>query len=235
MLSCRKFWFLLFLVSVLKNHTGWAKPAPEAAAEAEANPEAKISDLPKLLLITDDIIPDKIERDTKKVIRVNPLDLPPIKDDPNVLNMDSSLYKIQSIKPYTGKRKYTNMKRPKPQMEMSSKIPSSDTPIIRGIPLLPAPEKVLKPKHQPKNKQLHFLYNQEDLAGNLLSKTMRVHVAPGAYPVYYVVSKTNGRFGKYPIKNFDSPQAFMKYLKKNKLESLPTLERYDELEVEEDI
>lgn len=198
---------------------------PSALADFKA--ETPTNDEQKLLLITDDVIPDKVEKDTKKVIRVNPLDLPTIKEDPSTMNMDSSLYNIQTLKPYTGKRKYTNMRRPKPNTEMHiSKADTADTPIIRGLPLNTIP-KPLKPKHQPKKKNLHFLYNQEDLNGNLLSKTMNVHVAPGAYPVYYVVSKTNGRFGKYPLKSFDSPQAFMKYLRKNKLEELPALETYD--------
>ncbi|XP_065369187.1 uncharacterized protein LOC135961593 [Calliphora vicina] len=230
MLSCQKLWFLMVMVVVLlKNHQSWAKPVAEAAAEPNA--EAGAKELSKLLLITDDVILDKVEKDNKKVIRVNPLDLPTIKEDPNISNIDSSLYKIQSLKPYSGKRKYTNMRRSKPQNEndIEPQATLNDTPIIRGFSLLANPEKPLKPKHQPKKKQLHFLYNQEDLAGNLLSKTMRVHVAPGAYPVYYVVSKTNGRFGKYPLKSFDTPQAFRKYLKKNKLEDLPMLETYEEV------
>lgn len=223
--------FFAILVILLKNSPTQANPIAEAAADPL--PEAARPDIPKLLLITDDVIPDKVEHDIKKVIRVNPLDLPPIKEDPNALNMDSSLYKIQSLKPYTGKRKYTQMLRPKPQNEIP-KADLNDSPIITGFTLLPAAQKPVKPKHQPKKKQLHFLYNQEDLAGNLLSKTMRVHIAPGAYPVYYVVSKTNGRFGKYPLKSFDSAQAFMKYLRKNKLESLPALERYDVVEEQEE-
>ncbi|KNC33328.1 hypothetical protein FF38_06075 [Lucilia cuprina] len=227
MLSCHKFWFLLVLAILLENHLTRANPVAEAKAEpiAEAGVQA---DIAKLLLIKDDVIPDKVEKDTKKVIRVNPLDLPPIKEDPNALNEDSSLYNIQSLKPYMGKRKYIQMHRTKPQKANVPQAPLSDTPIIRGFSLLPSPEKTLKPKHQAKKKHLHFLYNQEDLAGNLLSKTMRVHVAPGAYPVYYVLSKTNGRFGKYPLKSFDSPQAFKKYLVKYKLEHSAALEPYGE-------
>ncbi|XP_037821416.1 uncharacterized protein LOC119610325 [Lucilia sericata] len=226
MLSCHKLWFLLVVAILLENHLTRANPVAEAKAEpiAEAGVQA---DIAKLLLIKDDVIPDKVEKDTKKVIRVNPLDLPPIKEDPNALNEDSSLYNIQSLKPIN-KRKYTNMRRSKPQKENMPSAALSDTPIIRGFSLLPSAEKTLKPKHQPKKKQLHFLYNQEDLAGNLLSKTMRVHVAPGAYPVYYVLSKTNGRFGKYPLKSFDSAQAFKKYLVKYKLEHSAALESYAE-------
>ncbi|TMW42316.1 hypothetical protein DOY81_012604 [Sarcophaga bullata] len=221
---------LLFATLVAISHMTQAMPAAEPLADFVAA-EAGKTDEPKLLLITDDVIPDTVEKDTKKVIRVNPLDLPTIKEDPSNTNMDSSLYNIQTLKPYTPKRKYVNMRRIKPQQtndDSSKAIPPTDTPIIRGLPLITV-EKPLKPKHQPKKKNLHFLYNQEDLNGNLLSKTMSVHVAPGAYPVFYVVSKTNGRFGKYPLKSFDSPQAFMKYLRKSKLEDLPALETYEDV------
>lgn len=224
MLSCHKLWFLLVtMIFVLENHKSCAKPVAEAAADANA--EAANSDIPKLLLITDDVIADNVEHNQKKVIRVNPLDLPPIQEDASASNVDSSLHNIQLLKPYK-KRKYTNMRRPKPQMVIESRMSVTDTPIIRGFPVN-TEEKFLKPKHQPKKKNLHFLYNQEDLAGNLLSKTMRVHLAPGAYPVYYVLSKTNGRFGKHPLKSFNSPKAFMKYLQQNKLETLPALETYE--------
>ncbi|XP_061394971.1 uncharacterized protein LOC133330550 [Musca vetustissima] len=183
----------------------------------------------KLLVITEDVIPDVVEMDQKKVIRVNPLDLPPIKEDPNKMSEDSSLYKIQSIKPYKGKRKYANsqnmrrLKGPAEASRANDGTPVADSPIVRGLP--PASEpKFVKPKHQPKKKHLHFLYNQDDLLGDVVTKTMRVHVAPGAYPVFYAVAKTNGSFGKYPLKNFSSAREFRKYLQKNKVDSLALVE-----------
>lgn len=211
---------LAILVIIDQNHKSLALPVAEA--EAATNSDSK------LLVITEDVIPDRVEMDQKKVIRVNPLDLPPIKEDPNKKAEDSSLYKIQSIKPYQGKRKYSNsqnMRKPfgasKGSEAESGVMASGDSPIIRGLPVQ---QKFVKPKHQPKKKHLHFLYNQEDLSGNIASKTMRVHTAPGAYPVFYAVAKTNGHFGKYPLKSFSSPRDFEKYLQKNKLESVPLVE-----------
>uniref|UniRef100_A0A1I8PFM4 SPOR domain-containing protein n=1 Tax=Stomoxys calcitrans TaxID=35570 RepID=A0A1I8PFM4_STOCA len=220
MLSFRKLLPLLMLVLVIgiANHKSWALPIAEA--EPSSSP-GNSGDGTKLLVISEDVIPDEVEMDQKKVIRVNPLDLPPIKEDPNKKSEDSSLYKIQSIKPFAGgKRKYANsqnMRKP----SGAGVSEAADTPITRG---LPAPQKFVKPKHQPKKKHLHFLYNQDDLSGNLVAKTMRVHTAPGAYPVFYAVAKTNGRFGKYPLKSFSTPQAFKKYIQKNKLENAHVIE-----------
>uniref|UniRef100_T1P7T2 Uncharacterized protein n=1 Tax=Musca domestica TaxID=7370 RepID=T1P7T2_MUSDO len=218
---------LVLLAIAIQSPKSLALPVAEAEAEAEAEVVASknVNDPAKLLVITEDVIPDKVEMDQKKVIRVNPLDLPPIKEDPNKMSEDSSLYKIQSIKPYKGKRKYANsqnMRRLKGSNDAKASGPVEDSPIVRGLPA--SPQKFVKPKHQPKKKHLHFLYNQDDLLGDIVSKTMRVHTAPGAYPVFYAVAKTNGQFGKYPLKNFSTPREFRKYLQKNKVENVQLVE-----------
>ncbi|XP_075168473.1 uncharacterized protein LOC142240650 isoform X2 [Haematobia irritans] len=136
MLSCRKLLPLLIVFFVVvEYHKSLALPVAEAEAEPAKN------DANKLLVITEDVIPDIVEMDQKKVIRVNPLDLPPIKEDPNKKSEDSSLYKIQSIKPYQGKRKYANsqhIRKPGQQQQQQqgglAETNKADTPIIRGIP-----------------------------------------------------------------------------------------------------
>lgn len=86
--------------------------------------------------------------------------------------------------------------------------------------LVPSPDKTAKAKHLAPKKKLHFLYNQTDLAGNMLSKSVPIRVPAGAYPVYYVIAKTNGRFGKYPLKSFANSKDFVKYLQKNKIANM---------------
>ncbi|XP_037929367.1 uncharacterized protein LOC119663838, partial [Teleopsis dalmanni] len=191
--------------------------APTAEAEASAEAEAKRrTNEPQFVVISEDVIPD-VENTTQKVIRVNPLDLPSVKDDPSG-NMDSSLFKIQSLQPFY--RSYVNSKRlrkPRP-LELNA---VTDSPIHREV-------KARKQKQQQKQKHLHFLYNQanglED--GEVLSKTMRVHLAPGAYPVYYAVAKVNGRFGKFPIKDFSNEADFRKYLQRLKFQPIEFSQRY---------
>ncbi|XP_073846575.1 uncharacterized protein isoform X2 [Musca autumnalis] len=142
MFNCRKIrpLFMLVLLSItIQNHKSLALPVAEAEAEVVAS--KNINDPAKLLVITEDVIPDKVEMDQKKVIRVNPLDLPPIREDPNKMSEDSSLYKIQSIKPYKGKRKYANSQNMRKTKEPNSEatpnngpLAGGDSPIIRGLP-----------------------------------------------------------------------------------------------------
>uniref|UniRef100_A0A034WKG3 Uncharacterized protein n=1 Tax=Bactrocera dorsalis TaxID=27457 RepID=A0A034WKG3_BACDO len=168
----------------------------------------------KFVVITEDVIPD-VANTTQKVIRVNPLDLPALTEDSSG-SEDSSLYKIQSLLP--ANRNYVNsnrMRGKKKDIKAATEAKVADSPIIRQL----TEPKFRKPSRNQK-KNLHFLYNQEALDGHKVSKTMIVRVAPGAYPVYYVVSKTNGRFGKYPIKGFRTPTEFLKYLAKSKVTPL---------------
>ncbi|XP_067634426.1 uncharacterized protein [Eurosta solidaginis] len=169
----------------------------------------------KLVVITEDVIPDA-ENTTQKVIRVNPLDLPAISSDGTVNNEDSSLYKIQSLMPPN--RRYVNSNHMRSTNKRTKdSVPSIelDSPIIRQVTV----PKFRKPGSN-KKQHLQFIYNQNALNGQDVTKAMRVHVAPGAYPVYYVLSKINGRFGKHPIKSFRTPTEFLKYLSKNKVAPL---------------
>ncbi|XP_055917169.1 uncharacterized protein LOC129949623 [Eupeodes corollae] len=171
---------------------------------------------PNLLNIVDDIIPD-VENSTQKVIRVNTVDLPPIvQDDKN--GTESSLYNIQSLLPpvpvYLSSKKFR-----KPQSAPSSLI--EDSPIIRSQPAV----KPSKPKKS-KQKHLHFLYNQPDYDGKSIGKRMKVRVAPGAYPIYYILAKTNGQFRKQPIKGFRNEVELEKYFEKvKKVDKFDTISR----------
>ncbi|XP_032572222.1 uncharacterized protein LOC6609211 isoform X2 [Drosophila sechellia] len=64
---------------------------------------------------------------------------------------------------------------------------------------------------------------QVEVGGQVLP----VQMTPGPYPIYYVVSKTNGRFGKFPIKSFQSPAEFAKYLVKSKAEPIGRDQRFE--------
>ncbi|XP_011177874.1 uncharacterized protein LOC105209258 [Zeugodacus cucurbitae] len=178
----------------------------------------------KFVVITEDVIPD-VANTTQKVIRVNPLDLPALSEDSSG-STDSSLYKIQSLLP--ANRNYVNSnrmrgKKTRPKdVKAAVETNTADSPIIRHI----TEPKFRKPSRNQK-KNLHFLYNQEALDGHKVSKTMNVRVAPGAYPVYYAVSKTNGRFGKYPLKSFRTPTEFLKYLAKSKVTALEQTQRLE--------
>ncbi|XP_055849175.1 uncharacterized protein LOC129914126 [Episyrphus balteatus] len=168
---------------------------------------------PNLLNIVDDIIPD-VENSTQKVIRVNTVDLPAIiEDDKN--STDSSLYNIQSLLPppvYLSSKKFR-----KPQVTQTV----GDSPIIRSLPEL----KLSKTK-KPKQKHLHLLYNQQDYDGKQIGKRMKVRVAPGAYPIYYILAKTNGQFRKQPIKGFRNEQELEKYFEKvKKVDKFNTISR----------
>lgn len=171
----------------------------------------------KFVVITEDVIPD-VANTTQKVIRVNPLDLPALSEDSSG-SADSSLYKIQSLLP--ANRNYVNSnrmrgKKTRPKnVKAATDTNAGDSPIIRQL----TEPKFRKPSRYQK-KNLHFLYDQEGLDGHKVSKTMNVRVAPGAYPIYYAVSKSNGRFGKYPIKGFRTPTELLKYLAKNKVTPL---------------
>ncbi|CAD7014839.1 unnamed protein product [Ceratitis capitata] len=209
---------LTLLVSILTPHLTLATSHDTAAV---AKPTAEPA---KFVVITEDVIPD-VENTTQKVIRVNPLDLPAISEDASG-NMDSSLYNIQSLLPANRNYVNSNHMRAKKTRTKDS-VPSyanniADSPIIRQL----AEPKFRKPSRNQK-KNLHFLYNQNTLDGQKVSKTMRVHVTPGAYPVYYAVAKTNGRFGKYPLKGFRTPTEFLKYLAKSKVAPLEQAQRLE--------
>ncbi|XP_034650035.1 uncharacterized protein LOC117889723 isoform X1 [Drosophila subobscura] len=191
--------------------------------------------------IKEDVI--SIDNQTQKVIRVHPQDLPSKKDHTGV-NMNSALFQIQTLRPVTSssQKKYVDSK----QMRMRKRRPRPATDgEDSSQPLQALKQKELKafPKQKTKQqKQLKFIPAQTDaeLTGYLNgddmldmglqvshSHLLPVQMTPGPYPIYYVVSKTNGRFGKFPIKAFGSPAEFSKYLIKSKAEPISRHQRFE--------
>uniref|UniRef100_A0A1A9WA48 Uncharacterized protein n=1 Tax=Glossina brevipalpis TaxID=37001 RepID=A0A1A9WA48_9MUSC len=154
---------------------------------------------PKILLISDDLIPDNVENSPKKVLRVSTLKGSSFTEDPRISIKDSSLHNIQTFLTPPNKPKYLNSR----DMRIKQSLAEDD--------------KFLKPKLLERRKQLNFLYNR--MKSDVDGDSMPVHLAPGAYPVYYVMSKSNGYFGKHTLKNFSSAKDFMKYLKTKKIEN----------------
>ncbi|XP_034479316.1 uncharacterized protein LOC117785428 isoform X2 [Drosophila innubila] len=169
----------------------------------------------------------EIENKLQKVIRVNPLELPS-KQDRNGNQMNSELFQIQTLRP-GGKlprhRQYVDSKHMRPVKNgrsstgeaTQSDLKYSNTPELKAFP-----KQKLKTKQQ---KQLHFPLETRINAGE--TEALPIQVTPGAFPIYYVVSKTNGRFGKFPIKSFRSPAEFAKYLIKSKAEPIPRSLRFE--------
>jgi len=169
----------------------------------------------------------EIENKTQKVIRVNPLELP-TKQDRQTNQMNSELFQIQTLRPdgtVPRQRLYVDSKRMRPAKKgaiatgeaTQSVLKYSNTPELKAFP-----KQKLKTKQQ---KQLHFPLESRINVGE--TEALPIQVTPGAYPIYYVVSKTNGRFGKFPIKSFRSPAEFAKYLIKSKAEPIPHSQRFD--------
>ncbi|KAH8371109.1 hypothetical protein KR093_006266, partial [Drosophila rubida] len=177
-------------------------------------------------LVKEEVI--EIENKPQKVIRVNPQDLPP-KQDRNGNQMNSELFQIQTLRPGGGnkvarQRQYLDSRRMRPAKHgeaTQTALKNSNTLELKAFP-----KQKLKTKQQ---KQLQFPLETEGrrpLAGGE-SEALPIQVTPGAFPIYYVVSKTNGRFGKFPIKSFRSPAEFAKYLIKSKAEPIPRTQRFD--------
>lgn len=153
------------------------------------------------LNILDDVIPD-VENTTQKVIRINPIDLPQIVEDKKN-NSDSSLYKIQS--------QHTT-----PIYLSSSKFRKSavvnknigDSQILRSVPG--------KKLSKSKTRHLTWLHYFQDNGGKQIGKKTAVRLAPGGYPIYYVLAKSNAKFNKHPIKGFRNQQELEKYSHKIK-------------------
>ncbi|KAL7735733.1 hypothetical protein ACLKA6_019988 [Drosophila palustris] len=169
----------------------------------------------------------EIENQPQKVIRVNPLELPS-KQDRNGNQMNSELFQIQTLRP-GGKlprlRQYVDSKRMRTAKNgasatgeaTQSDLKYSNTPELKAFP-----KQKLKTKQQ---KQLFFPLESRVNVGE--TEALPIQVTPGAFPIYYVVSKTNGRFGKFPIKSFRSPAEFAKYLIKSKAEPIPRSQRFE--------
>ncbi|XP_017465697.1 PREDICTED: uncharacterized protein LOC108358734 [Rhagoletis zephyria] len=222
MYSCQVLVQLSLLLSILTLHTTLAAPADASVKTKPSSTE----DSAKFVVISEDVIPD-LENTTQKVIRVNPLDLPAVTEDRSG-SVDSSLYKIQSLLPPS--RSYVNSNHMR-ATKTRSKNSVDSSPVAASVNNFPIIRQLAEPKFRKpirnQKKQLHFFYNQVALDGQDVSKSMQVHLAPGAYPVYYTVAKTNGRFGKFPIKGFRTPTEFLKYLAKNKVASLDGASRVE--------
>ncbi|XP_001360585.3 uncharacterized protein [Drosophila pseudoobscura] len=190
--------------------------------------------------IEEDVI--SIDNQPQKVIRVHPQDLPSKKDHTGA-NMNSALFQIQTLRPVTstGNRKYVDSKQMRMRMRKRRPRPATDGE-DSSQPIQALKQKELKafPKQKTKQqKQLKFIPPQTDaeeyLNGDMDMDTLKdmasqllpVQMTPGPYPVYYVVSKTNGRFGKFPIKAFGSPAEFSKYLVKSKAEPISRHQRFE--------
>lgn len=176
---------------------------------AEAEPSTP--EVP-LLNIVEDFIVD--ESSTQKIIRVNPVELPALKPQEN--GDESELYNIQQISP-AYKRKYTlsNTIRKKHKDAVNAAAASSSSGDNKmknkEIYLMKKPP---TSKHRNNLKRLKFSYNIHTIDGTdiPISRLTRVHIAPGAYPVYYGIAKVNGQFVKNSIKSFSNEEQLIKNL-----------------------
>ncbi|KRF79879.1 uncharacterized protein Dvir_GJ20391, isoform B [Drosophila virilis] len=207
MFGTRRHLLLVMTLSVLLLGISWAAEQPEQPEE----------------VIKEDVI--EIENKTQKVIRVSPLELP-LKQDRTGSQMNSELFQIQTLRPGAQRprqRLYVDSKRMRPSRIATGEasqpaLKFSYTPELKAFP-----KQKLKMKQQKQQKQLHFPL--ESSASPM--EALPVQMTPGPYPIYYVVSKTNGRFGKFPIKSFRSPAEFAKYLIKSKAEPIPRTQRFE--------
>jgi len=184
--------------------------------------------------IEEDVI--SIANQTQKVIRVHPQDLPPKKDNTGS-QMNSAFFQIQTLRPPTGsasasgsgpvsgQRQYVDSKQMRKRRPRPAKLlggnGNGNVAASGEDETQPALKYQLKafPKQKLKQqKQLNL--DARSAAGEQVDRVDQVEVqgqvlpvqmTPGPYPIYYVVSKTNGRFGKFPIKSFRSPSEFAKY------------------------
>lgn len=155
------------------------------------------------------------ESATQKIIRVNPVELPAFKSKEN--GDESELFTIQQISP-AHKRKYTlsdGFRRKNNGGGGTAISTVSTTPIDKKnkeIYLMKKPPTTSK--HRNNLKRLKFSYNHHSIDGTdiPISRLTRVHIAPGAYPVYYGIAKVNGRFVKNSIKSFSNEQQLIKNL-----------------------
>ncbi|KAH8265635.1 hypothetical protein KR038_000409, partial [Drosophila bunnanda] len=198
--------------------------------------------------IEEDVI--SIANQTQKVIRVHPHDLPPKKDSTGS-QMNSAFFQIQTLRPGSsfgagsapasstdnGQRQYLDTKqmrkrRPRPPVKAEEQMaPSGEDATQRALKyeLKAFPKQKLK-----QQKQLNLdakgdgVQLRLPLDGNQAeSRSVPVQMTPGPYPIYYVLSRTNGRFGKFPVKAFRSPAEFSKYLVKSKAEPIGRDQRFE--------
>ncbi|XP_033255644.1 uncharacterized protein LOC117195099 [Drosophila miranda] len=169
--------------------------------------------------IEEDVI--SIDNQPQKVIRVHPQDLPSKKDHTGA-NMNSALFQIQTLRPVTstGNRKYVDSKEMRMRMRKRRPRPATDENEATEATKV----------HPPQTDAEEYLNGDMDMdtLKDMASQLLPVQMTPGPYPVYYVgTSKTNGRFGKFPIKAFGSPAEFSKYLVKSKAEPISRHQRVE--------
>ncbi|XP_017962494.1 uncharacterized protein LOC108655256 isoform X1 [Drosophila navojoa] len=185
-----------------------------------------LAELPEKDVIKEDVI--EIANETQKVIRVKPVELPLKPDRTPGSHMNSELFQIQTLQrgeQRSRQRNYMDSKRMRPRPRISESSGEAMQPALKFsyTPELKAsPKQKLKRKQQ---KQLH--YPVESSPATATVEPLPVQMSPGPYPIYYVLSKTNGRFGKFPIKSFRSPAEFAKYLIKSKAEPIPRTQRFE--------
>ncbi|XP_017132944.1 uncharacterized protein LOC108149689 isoform X1 [Drosophila elegans] len=189
--------------------------------------------------IEEDVI--SIANQTQKVIRVHPQDLPPKKDNTGS-QTNSAFFQIQTLRPSTagsqsgsksgaGQRQYVDSKQMRKRRTRPAKMLDGNVAASGEDATQPALKYELKAFPKQKLKQQKQLNLDTRLAGEGVvvgqGQVLPVQMTPGPYPIYYVVSKTNGRFGKFPIKAFRSPSEFAKYLVKSKAEPIARDERFE--------
>ncbi|XP_020801305.1 uncharacterized protein LOC110178498 isoform X2 [Drosophila serrata] len=175
--------------------------------------------------IEEDVI--SIANQTQKVIRVHPHDLPPKKDSTGS-QMNSAFFQIQTLRPGSsygagsapesvtdnGKRQYLDSK------QMRKRRPR---PPVKAVDQKLKQQKQLNLDAKGDGVQVRL-----SLDGNQAeSRSVPVQMTPGPYPIYYVLSRSNGRFGKFPVKAFRSPAEFSKYLVKSKAEPIGRDQRFE--------
>lgn len=157
--------------------------------------------------------------------------------------MNSAFFHVQTLRPgstgsgagtpsATGQKEYVDTKqmrkrRPRP----AAKASGEDATQLRALKyeLKAFPKQKLK-----QQKQLNLDARGDDVRVRLSlggdeseSRSVPVQMTPGPYPIYYVLSRTNGRFGKFPVKAFRSPAEFSKYLVKSKAEPIGRDQRFE--------
>lgn len=184
-----------------------------------------LAELAETEVIKDDVI--EIANKTQKVIRVSPLELPSKEDRTPGSHMNSELFQIQTLQrgaKHPRQRLYMDSRRMRSRPRISE---SSGEAMQPALKFSYTPELKAFPKQKPKKKQQKQLHYPLEPSPTTVVEPLPVQMTPGPYPIYYVLSKTNGRFGKFPIKSFRSPAEFAKYLIKSKAEPIPRTQRFE--------
>ncbi|KAH8372778.1 hypothetical protein KR009_004692, partial [Drosophila setifemur] len=187
--------------------------------------------------IKEDVI--NIANQTQKVIRVHPQDLPSKKDSSGS-QINSALFQIQTLRPGSAsiagfgsttesdQRQYVDskqMRKRRPRPAKLQDVAASGEDAMQ--PALKYPLKAFPKQKLKQEKQLNFNTKGNGVSVEKVTQVLPIKMTAGPYPLYYVVSKTNGRFGKFSIKAFSSPEEFSKYLIKSKGEPISQNQRFE--------